>query len=1032
MPIVTTNLGLGAIANADAGGFKVDITRFAVTQATGVLPKIEDTALVGDIAYGAEVQSIEVVGGNKVKFTLFIPARVPTDGVMTLTEIGLYLRTGELFAHGTFKVPFDKTNDYGLKIIVFVVASRLGEVVNFTFGTNSSLASAASVRTLIDPLESETNAVVVQDAQTNDPQVAALTAGSLAVRYGAGGLNWGFLGFDLQYRGNPTEVVNTSLFKFSVERDGGFWLNNGEIVIAQIVAGSGAGESRRMKYNKLTAQFEILEKPFTALTVQSVMHIWRSTKNQIPVRIDTIKPYYVLGHAVNTWKQTGAQTYASAKTDLIPVRVSQKGDGVKIDFTLPSTVPEAVYSDKSNFAVYVDGSIVANNLFSVSKEKGITFDSMVPAVDIPVDIFYYKKIASTGSALTFGIAEYAGDGQTWAFSTPIIAPSSDFMLVFVGGKLAPVSDYIVSGTSVAFTKAAPNQDVALVVGANLQELGAGTTIYRKETSLNIIAGIAQPITLDSRSISKKNTLVWLEGKRISQDLYDVHDGKLTVKNQLASVPIIILAFANDVDEVLIESYTGENSGPQWIDPAGRFVETNQIRAFKASYVGNGTRTVFPMNSEGVSALVFIDGLFQDPVPITLNSTGGTLALPQALAQGAKLDIISFQAFSHTGSRVKCSRKVFTTNASTAYAIDAPEAGVDRQVSIVSVGGVYQHFDTYTLGETNIQFNGTFPIGASAEIWHFGTIDEDGFSNAISRTAHTFDSSKTDYIHEFYDAIPVLDVGTEANTLLFADTVMQYSDQYSTTNTSSYKFIVPNVQRESGVKAVSMVFFTGESKTRLMTRGEMSLRYPTREEVGVQPKTMVGASISGTQLKFALSDGTETLLDIPIPAAQNGSGGATGATGAQGPQGVPGPQGSQGPRGADGATGATGPQGTAGATGAQGAAGAAGAALTVIASGTTAGSWNSDDGSFDIYIDTGLYTGTAWNVSSSNMYSANATISGGFSSGGGGSGFSNTTVTIINGMGSGVDSNRIYIRYQYTHAGPGSIVATQINWKLLKA
>lgn len=833
MAIVTTNIGLAAIADATAGGFLVDLEQFAVTSAVGVVPKITDEVLAEEPLYKADVQSIEAVGSNKIKVTLFIPPSIPKDGgSVKLTEVGLYLKSGELFAHGTFKTPFDKNNDFGLRVIVFVVAGRIGEVVNITFGTNSSLASAASVRTLVDPETSDTNAIVVQDAQTNIGNVSSLTAGSLAVRYGAGGLSWAFLGYDLNYRGHPTGVESNELFYLNAEVDGGFWCDDKEICIVQVVAGDGSGESRRVQYDKAKGEFNVLEKPFSALSQQSIIHVWRSTKHQLPTRDPAFERHYVLGVGVNTWKRESMQDN-NASTDLIPVRLSMKGNGTRKDFAMTG-VPDNVYAEKANFAVFVGGDSIPFDQFSVSKEKGITLISRVPADAEAVEIVYFKEVASKGSSLIFSEATYAGDGNTWSFMTSLVPLTPDYLFVFQDGRLVSSDKYLLAGTSVNFLTYAPNGHISIISAGNLQELGAGTRIIRKESTLRVNFGNIDPIDLEAGgSLERKNAFIFIDGKRLDLEQYKIEDGKLFVEGDYSNAtPISILAFEDTIDDVLIDRYSGENTGPEWIDPAGRYVETNRIQSFIISHVGDGSKTVYPMGSQGTAAVVFMGGRFQDPAPITIQPVNGTIILPQPLKRGEKMDIISFQAIKDAGQEVVCSRFGFMTQAEKkTYTIAPPEPGTTRQVSIVSIGGVYQHTDTYIKNLDSITFSEVPPVGKQVEVWHFATKEHKGYSNAMSIGTHVLKSTKTEYIHEYYDAIPIFDAGDSDNTLLFANTVMQYGDEYSVNNENAYTFNIANIDTAvTGQKATSFVFYTGESKTRLMTRDEMRKRYMTRAEI----------------------------------------------------------------------------------------------------------------------------------------------------------------------------------------------------------
>lgn len=831
MPIVTVNGGLKAIANAEAGGFLVDLTHFAMTEANGVRLSIEDSALAGTPVYSAEIQSLEVVSGSTVKATLYIPPGLPRSGSWRLTEIGLYLKSGEMFAHGTFKVPYDKNNEFGLKVYVFVTAARLGEVINITIGTNASLASTANVRSLIEPSKSDTNAVIVQDGQTNLLTAATPTSGSLAIRYGAGGRNWAFLGHDLQYRGHVTSVIDNSNLVLNIQKQGGFWMNHNEISIIQIVDGPGAGESRRVRYNRDRIRFEVLEKPFSAVGTDSLLHIWRSTKEVLPTRSADIPELYVLGVGKNTWKEE-AIANSDSSSDLKGHRVSLKGDGQSVSFPLAG-VPRATVIDKNNFMVFVAGELVPYQSFVTSAEQGLTLFTTQPAVGDSIEVLAFERVASSGSALIFSTAEEDADGSVWTFNLSIVPDTADYILVFVDGKLQPADSYIFAGTSVTFTQAAPIGKVALVAFGNFIELGASTQIYHQEGSaiLNDDGSFHVIQVAGAETLEQTNTFVMANGRRLSFDSYEVEGNLIVLKNSVSvDDKISIIAFESSVEPVLITSFSGENTGPVWVDPAGAYVGTNRLEAKRVTERGDGVRATFSMQSRADKAFVFIAGLFQDPRTITVDAESGTLTLPSPLEANMEMDIISFESFPDTGREMTCWRQKFTTVAGRRnYVIDAPKPGWEPMVSIMSMGGVYVHASAYTQTPTSITFNSDVEPNLNVEIWHFASLDHPGYSSILSFGSHTLDETKTQYVHAYYDHVPIVDSGRIDNTLLFGSTVYQLGDQYTVDNATAYRFNIPNVGSATTVHATSVVFYTGKSKTRLVLRDELA-RYMTRDEI----------------------------------------------------------------------------------------------------------------------------------------------------------------------------------------------------------
>lgn len=839
MAILVTDLGLGAITDANAGGFLVNLTDFAVTEAQDVELKIDDPSLKGEPVFRGQIESIEVVSSSTLKLTLYLPVNVPREGTWSLTELGLYLKTGELFAHGTFRVAYSKEPGTGLRVFVFVSASRLGAVINVTLGTNSSLASTANVRSLIAPQKSATNAIIVQDGATTDENSVLQNSGTLAVRYGAGGVNWAFMGCDQVFHGGVDSAA-ADKFTLNVQQHG-FWINDAEVLIAQAVSGHGAGESRRVQFNAQTNTFTVLEKNFSSFASDSVINLWRSTRHQLPTRQLNIDRNFVLGAGVNTWHKVGAAEQNNS-SDLIPVKAHFVGDGSKLNFSMPLDIPRAVFADVSKYMVFVGGVLLPRNQYGMSIDGVLTLLAQAPAQDVPVEVVCYKTQVSDGSYLTFASIEYDATGTDWSFYTSIIPDNADFLLVFLDGTLVASDQYIYAGTSVTFTKSAPVGKLALVQAANYQEFGASTKIVRKDYAIE--ADVPQLVFDQISFVEKKNTLVMLNGQYVSKDSYDVDVNVITL--HLAVTPgmsITTIAYVNEAAETEVREALGINTGPVWADPAGVYLQSNKIIASRVTYVGNGATRMYSTLANADFAMVFIDGLFQDPTTIALSKDAATLTLPDNLASAQEMDVIAFQVVEDDGEELSCTRYSFTAQANvSAYDIPPNDPSRPVQVRVVSIGGVYAHASSYDIVSGRITFKAAVPADLKVEIWSFISIPHNGFANAISFAQFALKENISNYVHKYADAVAVDDVGNENNTLLFGSTVLQMGSDYNVSNDDAYKFVIPGITTEKGVIATSLVFLTGKSKTRLITRAEMAQRYMTRAEMA----QFIGASSAQAQ------------------------------------------------------------------------------------------------------------------------------------------------------------------------------------------
>ena len=290
--LTVTRAGLAAISNAEISGFKISLTSFKLSEHDVSSPDVnfyEATDLFGTVTYAGQTTAAEVLGTSTVKVTVEIPKELPRTGKWYFREIGLYLDTGELFAIGPLVPTYEKDNAFGIRIYVTVTANRLGQVISVNISQNNSLPVISQIRNLTAPIDSDHSVVAVMDENEN-PYGSA--SSGLAVRSGPGLLHWSLIGHHRIYHGLADLVVDQDTFKVA-PATGGFWLNDKEIVISQITTGSGAGQTRKMRYNKDSDEFDSLDMPFTGLNETSTIAIWRDNANQLPTRSPDIPEYMV-------------------------------------------------------------------------------------------------------------------------------------------------------------------------------------------------------------------------------------------------------------------------------------------------------------------------------------------------------------------------------------------------------------------------------------------------------------------------------------------------------------------------------------------------------------------------------------------------------------------------------------------------------------------------------------------------------------------------------------------------------------------
>ena len=684
--IITTDLGLNAIANANAGGFLVSFSKFAVTSDATAVPSLNSTVLVGDIQYEGAISNIEVLSGSSVKLTLEVPRGIPHAGSFDINEIGVFLSTGELFAHGIFPTTYTKSSQYGLVTYVIVSAVRLGEVANISVPKTASLASVSAVRSLQNPATSDQNAVVVSDALTYDD---TSTGGGMAIKFGSGGLSWGYLGYNRVFHDFGATVIDTTTFRLDAGLLGGFWLNDGEVVIIQVYSGAGMGESRRVMYHKANNEFTVLEKPFSALDANSTLSIWRDTSHQLPARLPTMSENLMLGVGRNTFAHSIISSNAMA---LVPSRADSIATGTQV-FAAPA-VNAATNASQVNYMVWVDGTQLQQAQFTVSSTS---CDILIPVSEgAHVSVVALEMVSSTGGLAVINEAQYdvPQSGITDTFNLPVVLDVATQALVFVNKSLIPLAAYSVVGANIVFAALPTAGDVIdVVIISNFNELGATSYVVQAQ---DVATATYAFMTLNALEIVKKNTIVMFDGKLVDKALYYTSPNTIHFYDYVPYGTVIhvttLVAGATTPQHNLT---TGENTGPVWTDPAGLEGLPNMVTSTGVSYItGVGQRVyTVPVVTNKTRIMAFVGTEMVDPSDFTyLNGEFSFLrTTPPA---GLVLDITCYTETSALDSG--CSPLCWSARfASSAVTYILPDTVNSAWETLVFVNGSYLNKSQFT-------------------------------------------------------------------------------------------------------------------------------------------------------------------------------------------------------------------------------------------------------------------------------------------------------------------------------------------------
>lgn len=454
--LVITQSGLNAAANANAGGFLIDILQFKIGDST-IAPTTSDTDIKGDILYAGNIAFVEVASEATARFTCDLPAEilgVTTD--LSLKEIGLYLDSNVMFARGVFSNPPIKMPGIALRISAIITATNCDlTVINVGIGEFSSIPATAFVRRLPNPALCQHNAIAVLD-QADNP--VAQYSGSIAIRYGAGNSRWGFIGYDLVYNGNPDGFgITPSTLTIDMLTSHVTFLDN-ETVIIQVITGPGVGESRRFRYQELNKNFvEAEDSPFTSVSIASVIAVWK--------------------------KQGGISS--TFYGDLLPPRKGIPKDWVLIcgdpDPKKPEWAPPYTGGDSITTLYYPPSRLVFKLIYLTGDGKKFDFDLNLTDNMFPENVCY--------------------------------------TLVSLQGILQTRQAYEIRGTKIVFSEP-PNPGMAIEIWLAYREVSSGNRIKCQTFPFVISATTVYKLVGSDLPLTKENIFVSLGGLKQFNNSYN--------------------------------------------------------------------------------------------------------------------------------------------------------------------------------------------------------------------------------------------------------------------------------------------------------------------------------------------------------------------------------------------------------------------------------------------------------------------------------------------------------------------------------
>jgi len=525
-----TDLGLQAANNAEAGGFLVNIVSFKIGD-SNIATKDTDDDIIGSTLYQGNIHLVEVLDTHAVKFTFEVPDHVVPDAGLYMKEVGLFMDNGVMFGRCVFADPYYLHEGRGSRIHAILVTSRIDpSVINVSIGDSCSMPATPSVDRLPLPEEGDFNVIVVNNLFDNSD---GTQSPGFAVRFGAGGLQWAFPGFDRVYSGEPGSVSSTKVCVKALTDAVRF--RNGEVVIIFVMTGAARGAVRKFYYDNGTECFHEKDgKPVTGLAPGDTVSVWRrlegggNCSSEYPPSMANVPRDWVLTRGVGSMPVWAPPAKGGGATNTLftspgKLRISAMNDA-GTGQTRRYPLGSVVLKDVNHCITAVGGVTQHKSAYDIAGSELEFADSIPPHASI--DFRLITKEPGSGSFTEIMTDAYTGDGMQRRFGLSQPVESSEYAFVYVRGLLQSTTAYTYdSATQEIVFVSPPNEglDIEISSIAGRREEGYSTTVL---STTNITVGDTLFIELPVEPQTKDQTFVSVSGTHIHRNLYSVVDNKI--------------------------------------------------------------------------------------------------------------------------------------------------------------------------------------------------------------------------------------------------------------------------------------------------------------------------------------------------------------------------------------------------------------------------------------------------------------------------------------------------------------------------
>ena len=779
--IIVTDSGLETVAAAHSNGFLVSITEFAVSTTQAEIAH-GDTELGGPVFYRAAIDECVRVSGSTVKFRCTIPRGLPADGsTVFIGSVALYTPDGTLFAHGRFDPVIEKMSAYDSGLWIYATCRRLGDIINLSSGISVSLSNAARVADLPAPNASEYNAVGVLDSIDN---MDGHQSAGMALRYGPNGTAWSFSGYTRTYLG----PVTPASYGFDLDANAnGFWLNDREEVLINVVLGKNKGESRRCAY--VGNMFSVLDKPLE-LGADSVLAIWRSNYQQLPTRDPSLSPYCVLGIGINDWLRTVKRRPQSSYTvglseGILPARQTH----IKVPANLKD----------SDLDVWINGTYVDPSRWLYDETAG-SLEVVAADADRPFFIDTFSASNEGGTLHCYEMTVEATNAQT-RFQLPVISSS---VCVLLNGKRVPAT---VKAHEALITNTVLAGDVVTCLCWVAYPMKSTAAIRQRVVSQCVDNRIAVDGDYD-----EVQTHLIVGDTYIPRDDYVRDETGITVLKPVKdATAIVTTAFDTDgFNLALTDTQSGNDTGPKWVDPASVEAVPCKVHFERFTYVADGETTVFkcaPIRNKNY-ALIHTGGLQYEPGLYEYSATANVIITKNRITRGTLIDIwcvCTEDSPDDMGEEIVFRESLYKVGQNAGkYSIPL---GATEHNTLVWCDGAFVH-------NANITWNADFfrlvkapANGLDLYVWSLATLPRKNYTTLVMRESQPQESNQLiyQYVNEY----------EKRGMLLYSSNAHQLPDTYGLENAHEVVVAKPTV----GEPLATFYLRNLEPRTRLIKREE---------------------------------------------------------------------------------------------------------------------------------------------------------------------------------------------------------------------